>query len=258
MHLRVSRIDEVHLVSIERVARLRRAAERARELLLDHHDTGPEREQSHGWFATAYDANESVNVLDTLQLKAGFALRAYEYRSGPHGNGFMWAVPIENRLLAPEERPSVEDTGLSRPKPPGAIPLMRAIEGDGSPRSYLSASILHREAAEFGACWHGCFWSPQTILSGLPRQTDEPDVSDDEQKLAFDVPLGEWTWHSAVPSTWEPAYAETGKTRKVVLHVHDPAGEDHICRATDIYRADSYDCTTKSNVLCTGDSGVIF
>ncbi|WP_423928514.1 hypothetical protein [Candidatus Palauibacter sp.] len=26
--------------------------------------------------------------------------------------------------------------------PPGAIPLMEAIEGDGSPWSYLSASIL--------------------------------------------------------------------------------------------------------------------
>ena len=46
-----------------------------------------------------------------------------------------------------------------------AVPLMQAIEGDGSPWSYLSASILSREAAEFGAMWHGCDWSDQTILS---------------------------------------------------------------------------------------------
>ena len=133
---------------------------------------------------------------------------------------------------------------------------MQAIEGDGSPWSYLSASILRREAAEFGAFWHGCVWSPQTILSGLPRHEDEPDVSDDEH--ACDVPVGDWTWHDTIPSDWEPAYAKRGKTRKIVLHVRDPVGEDQIYRATDIYRDDSYDCTTKTKVLCTGDSGVIF
>ena len=46
---------------------------------------------------------------------------------------------------------------------------MQAIEGDGSPWSYLSASILSREAVEFGAVWHGCVWSDQTILSKPPR-----------------------------------------------------------------------------------------
>lgn len=50
------------------------------------------------------------------------------------------------------------------------ISLMQAIDGDGSSWSYLSASILSREAEEFGAMWHGCVWSDQKILSKLPRQ----------------------------------------------------------------------------------------
>ena len=66
--------------------------------------------------------------------------------------------------------------GCSPRGPPGAVPLMQAIEGDGSPWSYLSASILSREAAEFGAIWHGCVWSDQTILSKPPRQADDPNA----------------------------------------------------------------------------------
>lgn len=62
--------------SIAQVNRLRRAAERARELPDEHRDPGLE-----GWFAGAYDASEPIGVFDTLRLKAGFALHAYEFRA---------------------------------------------------------------------------------------------------------------------------------------------------------------------------------
>ena len=42
---------------------------------------------------------------------------------------------------------------------------MQATERDGSPWSCLSASILRREAPEFGPLWHGRDWTPKTILS---------------------------------------------------------------------------------------------
>ena len=83
--------------------------------------------------------------------QAGFALHAYDYREGSNGNGIIWAVPADARLVAPGECPRLEDTWLQPPRPPGGVRLMQAIEGDGSPWSYLSASILRREAAEFGA-----------------------------------------------------------------------------------------------------------
>ena len=89
---------------------------------------------------------------------------------------------------------------------------MQAIEGDGSPWSYLSASILRREAAEFGPIWHGCVWSDQTILSKPTQQADGPDATDDALKLTGDAPVGNWTWHGAVPRTWKPTYADRGTT----------------------------------------------
>ena len=91
--------------SIERVQRLRRAAEQARALPSKHRELRPERERSDGWIASAYDASDLIKVFDTLWLKTGFSPHAYEYRSGPDGNGIIWAVPIENPLLAPEECP---------------------------------------------------------------------------------------------------------------------------------------------------------
>lgn len=81
---------------------------------------------------------------------------------------------------------------------------MQAIEGDGSPRSCLFASILRREAAEFAAFWHGRVWSPQTILSKPPRQADDLDVSDDDREPTGEAPVDDWTWHGPAPDTWEP------------------------------------------------------
>ncbi len=241
--------------SIARVNRLRQAAERARALPDEHSDPSPERRRPGGWFASAYDANDLIGVFDTLWLKSGFTLHAYEFREGGNGNGIIWAVPTDAPLLGLDEcRSWIKRAFLHSPRPPGAVPLMQAIEGDGSPWSYLSASILCREAEEFGAIWHGCVWSSQTILSKPPRQADGQDVFSQEQ--TGDTPVGNWTWQRAAPRTWEPTYIERGTTKKIVLYTHTPVYTETICRATDTYRADSYDHKTRATVLCTGDSGI--
>ena len=165
--------------SITQVNRLRSAAVEARTLLAERPDPWP-----------VHDADDLIRVFDTLWLKAGFALHAYD--SGGSARGIIWAVPADAPLVAPGEWSRLEDTWL--PQPPEAVPLMQTIEGDGSPWSYLSASILSREAAEFGARWPGLVWTGQTILSKPPRQTDDPDVSDDERKPTGDAPVGNWTW----------------------------------------------------------------
>ena len=241
--------------SITRVNCLRRAAERAREFPGEQGDPWSERSRSDGWFASAYEANDLISVFDTLRLKPGFALHAYEFRQGPDGNGIIWAVPADAPQPPPDNGPGLRGSLSDHPKPPGAVRLMQAIESDGSPWSYLSASILRREAAEFGAFWHGCDWTLQTILSKPPRQADGPDVSDDDGNLTGDAPVGDWTWPRPVPKTWEPTYAERGATRKVALHIRNPVGGEQIYRATDTYRADSFDCTTRTTVLCTAGGG---
>lgn len=139
--------------SIRRVTRLRRAAERARAV--PFHDTGGN--PPDGWSVSVDRAEELLRVFGALRLKPGFALHAYRFRAG--GNGIIWAVPADAPLIAPDDCARVEDGWLQPPRPQAAVPLMRAIEGDGGPWSYLSASILSREAAEFAALWHGCVWS---------------------------------------------------------------------------------------------------
>lgn len=236
-----------------RVNRLRRSARRTTQAL-DEQRSGPWPE---GWFASDFDANVLIAVFDTLRLKAGFALHAYRLREGHGGNGIIWALPADSPQVPPDECFRLEGF-LSPPKPPGAVSLMKAIEGDGSPWSYLSASILRREAEEFGAFWHGCKWTPQTILSKLPRPTSDPDVSADEWMETGDTPEDYWTWQDAAPTTWEPTYAESGATRMIVLHIRNPLGRDQIFRATDTYQPGSYDCATKTRVLATGAGGFVY
>ena len=243
--------------SIGRVNRLRRAAEKARTVRAEGPDLPPGESPSDGWTASAYRANELLRAFDALWLKAGFALHAYEFRAGSNGNGIIWAVPADAPLVAPSECPKLEGTWLEPPRPPAAIPIMQAIEGDGSPWSYLSASILCREAAEFGAIWHGCVWSDQTILSKAPRQADGLDVKD-APMLTSDAPVGDWTWHGAVPREWKPTYADKGATHEVVLHIHNPIGQEEVYRATDIYPAGSYDGRTQRTMLCTGDRLTVY
>ena len=244
--------------SIRRVNRLRRAAERARAVDAEHPDPPPIGSLSDGWSVSTYKANELLRVFDTLWLKAGFTLHAYEFQAGGNGNGIIWAVPADAPQIAPDDCPRVEDAWLQPPRPPEAVPLMQAIEGDGSPWSYLSASILSREAAEFGAIWHGCVWSDQAILSKSPRQAEGEDTSYDPMKPNRDAPVSNWTWCGTAPRTWKPTYTDRGTTRQVVLHIHNPIGGEEIYRATDIYPVGSYDGQTETTVLCTGDRFVVY
>ena len=239
--------------SITRGNSLRHAAARAREIPDERSGTLQEE-----WSASTCDANQLISVFDMLRIKQGFTLRASECRGGRGGNGIIWVVPADAPQLPPDNGTRIHGS-LSNPrKPPGAVPLMQAIEGDGSPWSFLSASILRREAAEFGALWHGWDWTPQTILSKPSRQVDGSDVLDDEEELNGDAPTGDWTGPGPAPTTWEPTYDERRSTRRIVLPIRNPVGGEEICKATDSCRADSYDCTTKTSVLCTAPGGFLY
>ena len=113
--------------SIRRVNRLRRAAERTRIVPVADRDLSPLGGPSNGWIASACNPNDLVGVFDTLWLKVGFALHAYEYREGSNGNGIIWAVPADAPLVAPDECARLVDTWLAPPRPPGAVPLMQAM-----------------------------------------------------------------------------------------------------------------------------------
>ena len=240
----------VELFSITRVNRLRRAAVRAREIPYKEGEWALEYQPVVSRFA-----NDLLKVFDKLWLKPGFELRASVYWSGGNGNGEIWAVPTGLGSVSSAEDSKLDENTIDRSSE--VVPLMNVIEGDGSPWSYLSASILSREAKEFGALWHGCVWSDQEILSRPPRHEDGKD-SDVRRRLAGEPPDSEWRWCEAAPRTWKPSYVDNGATRDVILYIYNPVGGERIYRATDTYPAGSYDCKTEDTDLCWGGPGFIY
>jgi hypothetical protein len=106
----------------------------------------------------------------TLWMRGGFVLRAYQFCAGGNANAVVWAVPGNQPLREP-------DPDKAPPRPPDALDdFMEAIEGDGSPRSYLSASIFARECSELGADWHGRGWSDVQIIYEDPLKSGKTDA----------------------------------------------------------------------------------
>ena len=60
------------------------------------------------------DPNDLLGVFKALRLKEGFALHAYDFRSGGKGNGIIWAVPADAPLISPQRTVPGSKT---RPRP---------------------------------------------------------------------------------------------------------------------------------------------
>lgn len=132
----------------------------------------PRRNVPEDWSISAVDPMTVLAVFKPLRIKEGYILRAYQFCSGGNGNGFVWAMPTDADFPDPEQCPRLEDVFLEPPKPPAALDdAMEAIDGDGSPWSYLCASLLCRQLREFGAMWHGCDWSTHSILGEIGGKT---------------------------------------------------------------------------------------
>jgi len=234
---------------IIRVTRLRNAAARARQVPDEEFPGSWDDvdEFTGSWSRSSVDPEKFLGVFKALRLKEGFGLRAYEFRQGGNGNGVIWAVPVDAPVLEPDECPRLDKGFLQPPKPPGAVPLMSVIEGDDSPWSYLSASILGREAAEFGAVWHGSSWTEARILGKPPWDMASLDASPSEV----------WEWQDAVPDPWCPTYTEQDATKVIALHVYTCLEMERIYRATDTYQSGRYECETKVEVLSIGRGGYI-
>ncbi len=120
-----------------------------------------------GWQKSPISPMEVLRLFKGIRIKDGFELIAYIYRSGLNGNGVVWAVP-EGYFPEIEECERL-DYFLHPPKPEKAIPPMHVIEGDGSPESYINASLFIREMWEFGALWHGLSWGLHEIIDRKPE-----------------------------------------------------------------------------------------
>ncbi len=228
--------------SITKVNGLRRRAEKAREIDSD--------DLVDGWQVSPVDPMELLAVFKPLRIKVGFTLRAH-VTGGANANGVVWPAAEDDSM--PEVDP---DTGLfDPPRPADAIDnFMEVIHGDASPWSYLCASIFAREAAEFGARWHGCDWSTVQILGVDPwaNRTRKTKWS----REVFADPEA-WKWEEPKPAVWEPTVSTVGDEVEVVFHSYSGLGGEAISRCEDRFTTGSYVFQNREVVLAVGPGGYV-
>lgn len=230
----------------KRIAQLRRRASKAAELSDD---------VPSGWSRSTVDPMAILAVFKPLRIKNGFVLRAYQFREGGNGNGFVWAMPIESDSPHPEECPRLEGVFLEPPKPPAALDnIMDAIDGDGSPWSYMCASIFDREISEFGAMWHGCDWGTHTILSANPWNT-KPQGTFDVSRPSW--PLSEWHWAARPPRSWSPRVSANEGVTTVTFYTYSGLGQEAIWEHVDTYRPGAYRFEADKTQVSTGPGGYV-
>jgi hypothetical protein len=220
--------------ALKTIQNLRKRAARAGRIA----DTGPE-----GWAKSEVDPGEIVRVFKRLRVRPGFRLRAYQFRAGENGNGIVYALP-DGYFPDPADCRSRRRTALGGPAPKKALPFfMDAIEGDGSPLSYVSASLLLRELCEFGALWHGTSWSDQTLLGADPRGEI---ISDTE----------EWFWHRE-NIAWRPSVACSKASMVASFYTFTGLEQKRVICHEDTYQPGSYSPECRSEVVASGPMGYI-
>lgn len=227
--------------SAAEVRRLREAAGKA---------SGIGDEGQDGWAKSDCDPMGILHAFPSLQIKPGFVMRAYVFRSGGNGNGVVWAMPDESEFPQPDDCPKLTNVFLEPPRPPEALDdLMEAVSGDDTALSYLSASILQRELAEFGARWHGCEWSTHEIVGSKPLHPARSGPSG---------PAIKWTWQQPQPKDWKPQVIQSSGSIKVVFYTVSGLGGERIVKHTDSFKPGSYSFETEAIDVASAPGGYVF
>lgn len=232
----------------KKITQLRQEASKAARLP----DDVPE-----GWSKSAVDPMAVLAVFKPLRIKEGYVLRAYQFREGGNGNGFVWAMPVDAEFPDPEECPRIQGMFLEPPKPPLALDdIMDGIDGEGSPWSYMCASFFARAISEFGAMWHGCDWDTYHLLDDDPWKETETGREDDV-KDPTDSVVGK-KWLQPRPSSWNPQVTQDGDRVTVTFFTLSELGGEVIYRHMDVYTPGSYKFEAKREQVATGGSGFVF
>jgi len=240
--------------AVAEIHRMIRRARRAGELRQDEFEP-------QGWSVCSIDPRQLLAIFDSLRLKEGFALRAYQFKEGGNGNAFVYAMPADRPLPEPRECPTDDSRFLAPPIPMGSLDdFMEAIEGDGTLWSYLSASLMSREMSEIGAMWHGAGWSTHRLLGRNPlsrvseRRTKRNGGIDDLP----DLERGPWEWVGEEPKVWRPAVTMGDDSVEVKFHTYSGHCRESIYRHVDSYRIGVYCFSSERTVIAGGPGGYIF
>ncbi|PSB23991.1 hypothetical protein [Stenomitos frigidus] len=139
------------------------------------------------WFISATNPGSVLQKLPGLTLKPDVRLVCYLHRQLEEGRGVIWAVPESLSTTAQLEK-ALAGSGDSThpPCPAGAFTnLMEAVEGDHSAVSFIIASLLQRELAEFGCFGKASHWSHHRLIKAVPAQA-------------------QWQWKIEIPKDLSP------------------------------------------------------
>ena len=224
-------------------------------------DPGDESPFDGRLVVSSVNPSDAVRALKHLRLRPGLVLRGVQLIAGGNGNGFVFAVPESSqpgdpRLDVRSGKEVIPGVVLPYPKPPDALPhFMDAIEGDGTPRAFLEASILMRELEEFGATWHGCSWSFHEVVCADPLAPGARLFG--EMKEVCGHRRDEWRWRAAPPPDWRPRVTVGAAGTTVEFHSVKVMEACMILRHTDTYRPGSMNPESAYELLADGPIGGI-
>lgn len=228
---------------------LRRKAVKARSSYVKN--TCPKsRRDTKGWRKSPKNPMELLAVFKRLSLNQKYVLRAYVFSEEGNGNGIVWAMPKDSQFPEPDDCEQLQDQFLSPPKPDSAIKFEDVLRGNGRPWSYLEASLFIREAREFGAQWHGCFWSDVRILDRDPF-TKEGDLKTATQEQ--DV-----VWKNPKPKDWRPQIVVDKNQIRVCFYTYNPIGSETVSFNEDVYVKGSYLPESQNMIIAQGPGGIIY
>lgn len=183
---------------------------------------------------------DAMNVMAVfsppLRIKPRWTLVTQQYTDGANGNGFTWAIPADG----PQPDLFLTEWPDDSTRPEGALEPISVIDGEGSPWSYMCASLLARELAELGAMWHGCEWSTHELYGG----TSLP---------------GDWTYTGPRPASYNPTVTLSQEGATVTFYTYTGLGQDRIIRHTDFYRVgQGYQFKSETWSVAYGSGGFVF
>lgn len=196
-----------------------------------------------GWSQSPVDFTPLLAVFPSIDLKSNFVLRAYQFRERNDGNGKVWAIPKTSNF--PDIDEYLDDDLIDDPPHPEQAldDIMEAITGDGTPFSYLCASLFAREIGEFGTFGHGIDWGEYQIIGHNPLTTN---VSED------------WQWLEPEPIFWSPLVQMDKNAVTVKFFSLTSLGYPKISLHIDTYIFGNYQFMTQNKLIAKGKNGYVY
>jgi len=218
-----------------------------------------DRHVPEGWSKCKGDPGKVVEVFECLRIRKGFVLRAYQYGSEGDIWGLICAMPTDSTFPKPLECGATNFMfGPGKPpQPPDALDgPMAVFDGDGSPWSYICASLLVRELGDFGAQWHGVGWGWHQMLEENPWKADGTGRPSDFGIRKRDPKGTRWKVLEQRPKQWRPHVRMEKGQITVTFYTWTNRNREAIFKHVDTYKPGSYCSRIEFKEIAKGPPGI--